>query len=123
MCDKTTSVTNRDWARREIARVAQEILSGSIDLLAGCRSLVRLRIEAEAPVSPAFAAITGVESETDDYPLGDQRAAYGSELLARLDSEISTYLNKVRPDVLEACKEIVEEIEGLTMQCPGNGLQ
>ena len=123
MYNETTNVAKRDRARQEIACVALGILNGSVDLLAGCRSLVRLRIEADAPPSPAFDSIIGVESETDDFPLGDQRTAYSSELLARLDSEVSTYLDEVRPDVLQACHEIVHEIEQLQVQSSGGRLQ
>ena len=85
MYDETTNETfKRGLARKAIIEVAQSMLDGSFELLAGCRKLVRLRIEAAAPVSPAFNAITGVESETDDYPFGRGRNAYSAELLAKL---------------------------------------
>src|SRR5262245_62100714 len=116
MYDETTNdAFKRSLALKEIADVAQGMLNGSVELLAGCRKLVRLRIDAAAPASPAFNAITGVESETDDYPLGEKRNAYSAELLDKLDSDVSTYLDEVRPAVLQSCREIIEEVEALEM--------
>jgi 2-methylcitrate dehydratase PrpD len=79
--------------------------------------------KAAAPASPAFKAITGVESETDDYPLGERRNSYSAELLAKLDSEVSSYLNEVRPAVLQSCREIIEEVEALDMSASGEWVQ
>ena len=124
MYDETTNETfKRGLARKAIIEIAQGMLDGSVELLAGCRRLVRLRIEAAASVSPAFNAITGVESETDDYPLGEGRNAFSAELLAKLDSEVSTYLSEVRPAVLQSCREIIEEVEALEMNSSGNSVQ
>ena len=123
MYETTNETFKRGLARKEIIQLAQGMLDGSVELLAGCRRLVRLRIEAAAPVSPAFNAITGVESETDDYPFGERRNVFSTELLAKLDSEVSTYLSEVRPAVLQSCREIIEEIEALEMNASGNWVQ
>ncbi len=119
----TTSDGERDRARQELIEIARGMLNGSIDSLEGCRSLVRLRVESGAPASSAFNAVRGVESEIDHYPLGECRAGYSAELLKRLDSEVSSYLDKVRPVLLNACQEIIREIETLPLQSAGSRLQ
>jgi len=87
------------------------MLNGSTDLLIGCRLIVQLRTEANVATTSAFDTLRGVESETDGYPLGERRAAFSQELLARLDLEVSGYLAEVRPALLDACKEIIREVE------------
>lgn len=47
----------------------------------------------------------------NDYPLGKLRSSYGQEFLSRLDTEVSDYLNKVRPVFLAACADILRDIE------------
>ncbi|MCU1335352.1 MAG: hypothetical protein JWO19_933 [Bryobacterales bacterium] len=44
----TKAETKRDRARRELVEVANGMLNGSIDLLSGSRSLVRLHVQADA---------------------------------------------------------------------------
>ncbi len=86
-------------------------MDGTVGLPEGCRSLVRLRFEAAVDDSPAFYPIVAFESETDDFPIGAQRDLYAEDLLARLDSEVLAYCEKSRPGLLNACRDIVREIE------------
>ena len=110
------SVTKRDAARRTALEVARGMLDGSIPLIEGCRSIVRLRFDAEIPPSETLNIFVGVESETDDYPVGSVRSEYAPEFLARLDAEVSKYLTEVRPVLVAACRELIREIESLQLQ-------
>lgn len=116
MGNMNDSLAKRDAARRTALEIARGMLDESISLIEGCRSLVRLRADAEIPPSETLNVFVGVESETDDYPVGNARSEYAPELLARLDGEASKYLSQVRPVVIEACGEIIREIEALQLQ-------
>jgi hypothetical protein len=109
------SLTKRDAARRTVLNVARGMLDGSILLVEGCRKLVGLRTDAQIPANDAFNVFRGVESETDDYPVGNVRSEYAPELLARLDAEVSTYMSQVRPAVIEACRQIIRVIVALEL--------
>jgi hypothetical protein len=98
-------------ARQRVAQIAREMLTGMTDLVSGCRSILLLRHNIGVTESPALDTISAIESETDDYPIGPAREAYSAELLKRLDAEIAEYLNRVRSVLLEACKELIAEIE------------
>ena len=111
-----TDTAKRDSARQIALETARRMADETVPVIEGCRTLVRLRSDAEIPRSEAFRVIVGVESETDDYPLGSQRAGYAPEFLERLDNEVSAYLNEVWPAVVEACREIIREIEALQLQ-------
>jgi hypothetical protein len=56
----------------------------------------------------AFDVIRGVESETDDLPVAEERALWESKALAEKDAVRRDYVEKVRPVVLEACARIVD---------------
>jgi hypothetical protein len=100
-------------ARLKALEVARGMLDGTIGLVEGCRSLVQARVDGEIPATSAFRVIIGVESETDDYPVESQRSMYAPEFLRRLDTEVSRYLSEVRPTLIDACREIIGEIETL----------
>jgi hypothetical protein len=54
--------------------------------------------------------IEGVEAETDDYPVtSSERNNWNRESLAELDSEINTYIEKVKPQVMEACSQLLKK--------------
>ena len=110
----------RDSARQSALETARAMLDGAIPLIEGCRKLVRLRGDAEIPRSDAFNVLASVESDTDDCPLGDGRAEYAPELLARLDAKVSRILASDTPIILEACREVIQEIESLQLgSCEG----
>src|SRR5262245_5203488 len=106
----------RDQARRSMIEVARGMLNGSVQLIDGCRKLVALRAKAALPPSAPFDVFRGVESETDDYPTGQRRQMYSPDLLERLERENARYLDQVRPALLDACREIIDEIELLRLR-------
>jgi hypothetical protein len=111
----TESLTKRDLARRTMLDVARGMIDGSILLVGGCRRLVRLQTVAQIPPNDTFNVFVGVESETDDFPVGCVRSEYAPELLAQLDAKVSNYLSQARPIIIEACRQIIPEIEALEL--------
>jgi hypothetical protein len=116
MDNRSDEAVKRDSARQTALEVARGMLDGTISLIEGCRSLVRLRTDAQIPPSEAFDVFISVESDTDDCPVGSLRAEYAPELLVRLDAKISRILTKDSPVIIEACREIIREIEALQLQ-------
>jgi hypothetical protein len=94
--------------------IARGMLDGSVDLIEGCRNLTAFHADASLPQSAAFDVLCGIESETDDYPIGEVRKSYSSELLERLDRDVAKYIDDARPAVLDACRQIIREIETAT---------
>lgn len=93
----------------EIVGTAQEILSGHLDLVTGCRKLRRLTLDLTNPNQEIFGPIRGFESETDSYPLGEARRGYSQEYLDRVDRELADFSKRAGPSVLAACREIVAD--------------
>ena len=98
---------SKDRLISEIVNLANEILEERIDIIEGCRrlSVLRYRIDGYNDEFPPF---RGVASETDDFPIGEERNTWSSEALARMDSEREAYVIQIRKPVMQACKRLIE---------------
>jgi hypothetical protein len=104
--------TNRDdlvKLKLKIVEIATKILEDKIDLIEGCRNLVTLHYDLDVP-NDAFLFLRGVESETDYIPIGRVRDTCAPEYLARVDREKEQYLTSAKNDILNACKQILENL-------------
>lgn len=81
-------------SEREVAKLVTEVLAGRLDPLVGCRALVRRQAEVPEPVRASlhFSVLVGIESETDTFPLGEERKRWASEALAHADDERDEYV-------------------------------
>lgn len=92
----------------ELVSVARAILEGRLDLVEGVRQLTKLRFSTLEPDLELFDVIRGVESETDDLPIGEDRKFWNSKALAEKDTIRDEYIARTRPAVLDACAKIVD---------------
>jgi hypothetical protein len=98
--------------KERIARIAREMLSGTMDLFVGCREICALRGSGLSETDEqVLTTIIGVESETDAFPIGSERSLWDADALREKDEELSQYLHKVRPIILAACRRIIEQFE------------
>jgi Protein of unknown function (DUF2489) len=95
-------------SKAQLVSVARAMLEGQLDLIDGVRRLTKLRLDMPDPEWDAFDGIRGVESETDDLPIGEERAFWNTKALAEKDADRQEYVEKVRRAVLEACARIVD---------------
>jgi hypothetical protein len=101
------TLSPRCSVENQIAAVAQEVLTGGIGLVEGCRRLVQLVGSLEDWDEKLLAPIIGLESETDDLPLGAARSLWSPTALAERQREVDAYLDQARSVVLEACRDLV----------------
>jgi hypothetical protein len=102
------------WARRKFLDQLRGMVSGSIGLVEGCRALVRLlpSLPPEVAASEPALTVVGVESETDTFPLGQQRTLWAPDALRRADEELAEYIDVVREPLMAACFELERMVEG-----------
>jgi hypothetical protein len=91
-----------------IIDVCSRMISGKIDLIAGSRDLQKYYVRAPRGEKELFYPIIGFESETDTYPMGEDRKKYDQKTLDTLDKEYSEYTIKAKSSVLSACSKIIE---------------
>jgi hypothetical protein len=95
--------------RRKIADVASSMLDGPMDLLEGCRTIVRLRGNLSDPdlYDPDLLFLVAVESELDDVPVGTARQHWAPEALAEKDEKKSRYLATAQEEIQRSCRALI----------------
>ena len=95
--------------RQKIAQIAQRVLDGSIGIIAGAREIHSLcsghvGLDERDPDLNTF---VGIDSETDDLPIGEVRKHWALDALAKKDLEIARYEAMYRDSALEAAARLV----------------
>lgn len=91
-----------------LCNLANQLLANEIDIVSASRTINKLRFSAD-PEDELFLIFRAIDSDTDDYPvLESQRDLWNRESLKKLDEEVSHYLESVKPQVYEACREIIK---------------
>lgn len=99
-------------ARHEIVEIAWRAVAGEIDMLEACRGIVRRHraLEGADADDPAFTTLTAIDSETDDLPVGDERASWDPTTLTKKDDEMKRYVQRVKVPILDACRSIIARL-------------
>lgn len=91
-----------------IISTAQSILAGQVEVIEGCFTIAWLAYgldESERRLE-SLTTFEMIASELDDIPLGEYRNLWDPKALEQKDSEASAYINRVLPQVLEACRNV-----------------
>src|SRR5438445_10689637 len=108
--ERPWQITNEDeWAAlcSEVVRTASGILDGSIGLISGARRLSGLSHRLHADRDPDFVTFIGIDSETDQFPVGDVRQQWDAQALAKYDAERDQAEQHYRPYGLESARKLV----------------
>lgn len=98
--------STNEW--KALIGVLSDILSGRVGITEGSRRVVDLRDTLNQESNDLFLPFVGVDSETDHVPLGDVRARWSSNALAREDLERARYEQESRPFVVEASEKLLQ---------------
>jgi hypothetical protein len=102
---------HQKWATKEIVSIARGILSGELGIVAGARQLAAWRFDVGADKDPDFIFFVGIESETDEIPIGDVRSRWNPEALKAKDAELQRFEASVRDKAVRACQKLIEKYE------------
>lgn len=91
-----------------IVDLARALLADQRDLFEQSSAIAWLSsaLDEQEWQSELFLIFEVVASELDEFPVGEVRKEWAPEALARMDAEVATYLAKVLPEILCACREI-----------------
>jgi hypothetical protein len=94
--------------RQKVACIAQGILDGRIGVIEASRELSRLRFEVGGDQwDPDFITFVGIDSETDDLPVGEVRQHWAADALAAKDAEIARCEAIYRDSARETASRLV----------------
>ena len=105
---KRTMTDEITTSRREIARIASEILAGSTSAIMGARQINALRFGAEIENDPDITPFVAVDSETDALPVDPKiRKLWSPEALERLQGEIDRAETWAAGILAQRCKRLI----------------
>jgi len=96
--------------RSELKEVALKLINDEIDFVEGIRAIID-RLNAISLDDDDLNLFRGIDSNTDDVPVGETRKSWNKESLRQLDDELFSYIEKVKPQVKLACKKIIRIID------------
>ena len=95
-----------------ILDTTRKLIEGDINLVEGVRILRDCSSKLGIQDDEKLMVLKAVDSDTDDYPCGAVRKNWNKESLEKMDTEISDYLEEVRPQVVECCKYLQIKYDG-----------
>lgn len=92
----------------KILSLAEKILDSRTGIVEGCREIFHLLNERGIAYEKDFLIFTGVESETDRFPVGPERQYWNKESLKLTDKEIEEVEGFYKKNIFEACKKLIK---------------
>ena len=93
----------------KLLELANAMISGNVNLIDGCREMVEISRIPDYSEDSIFIIFVGVDSETDDIPRGHVRKAFAEEALKKLDNEADEYIQRVKPEIIKACEDLIKK--------------
>jgi hypothetical protein len=98
--------------RAKVVSLARAMLEGKTSFLEGAIHIWRLHSEADVPErDPDFDIFVGIESSTDDLPIGAARKNWSAEALATYEPRIVETEAWARELATEACRSLIQRFE------------
>jgi hypothetical protein len=93
--------------RREMVSIARDILNGAVGIVAGARKIASMRFGSATENDKDVLVFVGIDSESDDLPIGDVRRHWNSEALKAKDAELRSFEARVKESAFRACERII----------------
>jgi hypothetical protein len=83
------------------------------DPISCAREISELRFTTPDPKSSHFFIFLAIDSETDEFPTGLQRAHWNRDSLRRSDAERDAYLARISEDFWRHCRDFERYIDAM----------
>jgi len=99
------------WSKSKIISIAEKIILKEMNLLEGCRQIVRLvhNLSEEDQNNPDILIITTIESYLDVYPSSKVRDLWNKNVLKEKDKELAEFWQRNESDFIKACQGIIKK--------------
>jgi len=107
MVDATTPAETPVSVRRQIVVFAQSYLDGHTGAIETSRAIVDLSLMIDASLDDLFIGFTGIDSESDTFPLGEVRRQWSNTALEREDASRQVYETHLKEKMMDLCQKVV----------------
>lgn len=107
------SSTERESSRLAAIEAATAVLEGRLDIIEGCRRLSSFAHDflSGHGLDEDFVVFEAVASESDELPVGAERAYWDPAALHREDEEVKRAEAMYRDEVMSACRKVVSRLK------------
>jgi hypothetical protein len=96
-----------EWEQKRAKEISEAVLEGRLSILEGTRALRPLAFTDAIASETDRRTIIGIESETDNLPIGEVRQLWAPSALEEKDLEIVRCEGLWRDEVLAVCRRIL----------------
>ena len=89
--------------------LAKSILNGQMQIAPGCLQIQQLLFDLSLDVDKEFIIFTGFNSETDRFPLGQERSLWNQDSLKDKDKELARIEEFYKQQIFLACQAIINK--------------
>ncbi len=104
------TITNEEeWQvnSQAIVHTAQAILKRELGIIEGARKLSSYRFKVKAKDDKDFIFFVGLDSETDQLPIGDVLRQWNPDVLKQKKAEIEGYERSIEQEAFAACNNLI----------------
>jgi hypothetical protein len=92
----------------QILEIAQKLLENKIDLVKASRELEKFQFGFELENNKQILFFVALASETESFPIGDQRKNWDKSILLEKDKELKKIKDFYRNDAINASQELIK---------------
>lgn len=100
----------KEKQKNELREIASKLLNDQIYFIEGIR-LIKDRIDTINLDDEDIKLLSGIDSDTDDVPVGNTRKLWSKEALQKVDKALIDYIESVKPQIKSLCKKIMKIID------------
>jgi len=97
--------------KAEVASIAARVLDGTVGITEGARRIVTLGQRLGIDKDADFTTFVGIDSETDQFPLGPARSHWAADSLTRYDAERQKIEDFYQRYAEQACRSLIQKYE------------
>jgi len=98
-----------DKLKTELLHAATNLINDDIHFVEGIR-IIKDRLDILELDDDEVNLTRGIDSETNDIPIGDTRKRWNKEALRKVDDEIIDYIVQEKAQVIKVCEKIVKQL-------------
>jgi hypothetical protein len=98
-----------EQSRKNIAKVARQILEGKIRIADGAREIESFRFSSHVEQDKDILFFSGIAGDTADFPFGEARKLWNPEALKIKDENLKIFEERFKDVVFEMCKNLISK--------------
>jgi hypothetical protein len=102
---------SNDDLKKRVCSIAADITQGKVGIVLGVRQLEPLLLRLNMDMDADLMIIKAVDSDSDEYPMGEVRRFWNPEKLKEIDLDREEFEKFYQKDVFNACRILIDKFK------------